>query len=148
MIFKGSKVVPRFATLLASAALLAGCAAPSSSIVVGKSRPAIDPAAVKIYIKAPKRYEDVAVIEASSKASWSATEQGKSDVVVRRLKEEAAKLGANGVLLQTVGDQYGGSVSPMTVYPRPIGSPMFGMGFSAPIMNKAGNGLAIFVEEE
>lgn len=131
---------------LCAVVLLSACA--SSSILVGKTRPPISPELVKIYIKPPKKYEDVAVIEASSKASWSATDQGKSDVVVRRLKEEAAKVGANGVLLQGVGDQYGGSVSPMTMYPGPAGAPMFGMGFSAPIMNKTGNGLAIFVEEE
>ena len=36
--------------------------------------------------------------------------QGKTNVVMDRLKAEAAKLGANGILLKGVGDQAGGSV--------------------------------------
>jgi hypothetical protein len=35
--------------------------------------------------------------------------QGKTNVVMDRLKTEAAKLGANGILLQGVGDQAGSS---------------------------------------
>jgi hypothetical protein len=36
--------------------------------------------------------------------------QGTTNVVMDRLKAEAAKLGANGILLEGVGDQAGGSV--------------------------------------
>jgi hypothetical protein len=41
---------------------------------------------------------------------FAVTAQGKTNVVMDRLKAEAAKLGANGILLEGVGDQAGGSV--------------------------------------
>ena len=90
-------------------ALLAGCA--TSHMMIGNPRPPISPSEVKIYLHPPAQYEEIAVIDTSSKDSWSFTSQGKMDVVVARLKEEAAKLGANGVLLHSEGDQYAGSVS-------------------------------------
>lgn len=39
------------------------------------------------------------MIDTSSKGGFGFTAQGKTDVVINRLKEEPAKLGANGVLL-------------------------------------------------
>jgi hypothetical protein len=38
------------------------------------------------------------------------TAQGKADKVIERMKDEAAKLGANGILLQGFGDQQTGTV--------------------------------------
>lgn len=138
----------KFITSMAAVTItISGCA--SSAILVGTARPEISPDKVKIYIRAPKTYEEVALIEASSKASFSASSQGKMDVVVRRLKEEAAKLGANGVLLQGTGDQFAGAVAPSTMFmPASPGAPAIGMGIAVPVMHKAGNGLAIYVQEE
>jgi hypothetical protein len=130
-----------------SAAVVLLCACASSAVVFGKARPPIAPEAVKLYVDAPKKYEKVAILEASSKASFAFSSQGKMDVVIARLKEEAAKLGANGILMQGTGEQFGGSVSQAAIYPGAGGS-AFGMGLGVPIMHKAGNGLAIFVEEE
>lgn len=130
----------------AIALVLTACA--SSAVLVGKARPPISPDEVKLYIDAPKSFEKVALLEASSKASFSISSQGKMDAVMRRLKEEAAKLGANGILLQGTGEQFGGSVAQTSVFPGVKGGPMLGVGFGAPMMHKAGNGLAIYVEEE
>lgn len=129
--------------------LIAGCAS-QSSIVVGKTRPAISPEQVKLYLRPPKKYEEVALIESSSKASWAASDQGKINVVVERLKDEAAKLGANGILLQGTSNQSTGSVSTGTAQMTSTGNSAFGTGFgvSAGIMHKAGSGIAIYVEEE
>jgi hypothetical protein len=132
----------------AMVALVAACA--SSAIVVGKVRPAIPPDQVKIYLRPPKKYEEIAALESSSRASFSITSQGKMDVVVQRLKEEAAKLGANGVLLQGTGSEYSGSVSTGVGSATVSGGTAYGTGFGATVgvFHKAGQGIAIFVEEE
>jgi hypothetical protein len=72
----------------------------------------------------------------------------KMDVVIERLKKEAAKVGANGILLYGVGDQAGGSVgagiSTETNSPHsPYG---LGFGASAFFFDKSGDGVAIYVE--
>jgi hypothetical protein len=121
-------------------AMLAGCA--SSAVVVGQVRPAISPAQVKLYLSPPKKFEQVALLESSSKSSWAVSDQGKTDVVIQRLKEEAAKIGANGILLSGVGSQAAGSVGAANL----TGNTAFGV--SAGIFHKAGSGLAIYVTEE
>ena len=42
------------------------------------------------------------------------SQQGKTNKAIERLKEEAAELGANGILLTGAGDQYGGTVATAT----------------------------------
>ncbi|HEY4445556.1 MAG TPA: hypothetical protein VGN30_14815 [Steroidobacteraceae bacterium] len=78
------------------------------------------------------------------------TAAAKIDKVIERLKDEAAKLGANGVLLHGVGDQAGGSVgagiSTETNSPHsPYG---LGFGVSAFFFQKSGDGVAIYVEPD
>lgn len=126
-------------TILASL-ILSGCAA-SSSILVGTARSPISPDQVKIYLSPPKAYEEVAVLDASSKSSWAATDQGKMDVVVTRLKEEAAKLGANGVIFRGTGEQYGGSVGTANA------SNGFALAVSSGVFHKQGSGIAIYVKD-
>lgn len=124
--------------LLASVALLTGCA--TSSVVVGKVRPAIAVTAVKVYIRPPAKFEEIALLQTSSEASWAFSEQGKMDAVIKNMKEEAAKLGANGILLSQTGDKSAGSVW------IPFAT---GGGMMAPAgSNKTGSGMAIFVSEE
>jgi hypothetical protein len=129
---------------------LSGCASPSSSLVVGKVRPAISPDQVKLYLRPPKKFEEIAVIESSSLYSWAVTEQGKMDAVTATLRAEAAKIGANGILLQSAGTQQAGSVATGSGTATRIGNSVFGSGLSVavPVMVKAGTGLAIFVIEE
>ena len=63
--------------------------------------------------------------------------------MIERLKEEAAKLGANGVLLQITGSESTGGV----VTGVAGGSnPTFGTGIYASVMHKTGRALAIYVE--
>ena len=49
----------------------------------------------------PTAYEEVALIDTSSLNSICLTEQSHQDKAIQRLKEKAARLGANGVILQT-----------------------------------------------
>jgi hypothetical protein len=127
---------------------LSGCTS-SQVAVVGRVRPAISPDQVQIYLQPPEsKYDEIANLNASSRGSFSMTAAGKIDKVIDRLKEQAAKLGANGILLHGVGDQAGGSVgagiSTETNSPHsPYG---LGFGASAFFFQKSGDGVAIYVE--
>jgi hypothetical protein len=91
------------------AGLLAGCAS-SSSRLIAPARPAINPAEVQIYHAPPRHYQEIAVLDATSWARlFHGTAQGEAEAI-QRLKEEAAKVGANGVLLTLVGDRSSGAL--------------------------------------
>jgi hypothetical protein len=132
-------------TLLAFVAI-AGCA--TSHVMIGRARPAISPDQVQIYLHPPStNYEEIALLDTSSKGSFSITAQGKTNAVIDRLKAEAAKLGANGILLSGVGDQAAGSVGSGFGSATASGHSAFGVGFgsSATVFQKKGDGLAIYV---
>jgi hypothetical protein len=77
-----------------------------SAVITGNVRPAIDPSEVKIYLEPPSQYEIIGIVEASSDVEFSS--QAAQDRVMTELKKQAAKIGANGVLLINVGNQAGG----------------------------------------
>jgi hypothetical protein len=87
---------------------------------------------VKIYLDLPPKYETIGIVNASSDAGW--TEQGSMDYAIAELKEQAAKMGANGVLLQATGEKTTGV--------------MFGDTYAIPVTAKTIRGEAIFVEAE
>jgi sugar (pentulose or hexulose) kinase len=104
---------------------------------------------VQIYLHPPAgKYEEVALLDSSSKNSFSFTAQGKTNAVITRLKEEAAKLGANGVLLQGIGDTAAGSVGTGvgTESASRNSATGFGIGSSGTVFVKSGSGVAIYVE--
>jgi uncharacterized lipoprotein YajG len=132
--------------LLAGAALLAGCQT-SSHVLVGTARPPISPDSVKVYLQPPPQYEEIATIDASSQGSFAMTSQQNMDVAMQRMKIEAAKLGANGILLQNVADQQSGSIglgAGSSSY-GPGSATGAGAGGSFGITNKATHGIAIYV---
>lgn len=133
---------------LASAALL-GCAA-QSHVIVGKVRPPISPDQVKIYLEPPRAFEKIAIIDASSQGSMAFTQQQKMDKAIARLKEEAAKVGANGVLLQGSGSQAVGSVGTGFGSATAAGNTAYGtgVGISGNVFVQAANGIAIYVTQE
>jgi hypothetical protein len=122
------------------ALMLAGCA--SSVVLVGNKREAITPEQVKIYLHSPKKFEEIAFLDTSSNGSFSFTEQKKMDVVIQRLKIEAAKLGANGILLKATGNEANGAIGSGAI------NNTNDLGLSINTMIKTGTGIAIFVEEE
>lgn len=132
----------KLAVSLTAFLLLAGCA--SSHIITGKTRAPINPSEVRIYSHAPKQFEEIAIIEASSKNSWAFGDQGKIDAVIDRLKTEAANLGANGVLLEGTGSESTGGVV-MGGVGR--GTPAFGTGIYTTALHKTGRARAIYVSE-
>ena len=128
--------------------LLLSAACATSHVMIGKARPPISPDEVRIYQRPPEApYEEIARLDASSQGSFSFTAQGKTDAVIKRLKTEAAKLGANGVLLEGIADQSSGAIG--TGGGRESysagGSVGGGVGITAGLSRKVGGGIAIFV---
>lgn len=79
--------------------------------MVGSARPAISPAAVQVYEVPPRHYERIALINSSAGTSWIFSDRAEMDTAIGRLREEAAAVGANGVLLQQVYDEPAGGLS-------------------------------------
>ena len=133
---------------LAFAGALGLTACVTSHVIVGKVRPPISPDEVHLYLHPPAtKYEEIALLESSSKHSFSFTAQGKTDAVIERMKKDAAKLGANGILLQGVGDKATGSVGTAVGGATGAGNSVVGIGFnsSGTVFVKSGNGVAIYV---
>ena len=116
------------------AIMLVACAS-GSSIVTGTKRTPLDPSQIKLYLEAPLNCEVIGIVNASSDAGW--TEQGSQDYALQELKNQAAKLGANGILLTTTGE------TSSTV----IGGSGTGTFYAIPVTAKTLSGKAIFVTE-
>jgi uncharacterized protein YbjQ (UPF0145 family) len=84
------------------AAALVGCAASSVSIT-GPVRAAISPEAVRIYTFAPAHFEEIAVLNASRRTVSTGGEKA-IEKVIEEMQAQAAKLGANGLLLEDFSD--------------------------------------------
>lgn len=113
---------------------LCGCAS-GSIIITGNPRKAVTPSAVKIYLEAPKEFEVIGLVNASSDAGFS--EQASVDYAIEEIKARAAKVGANGVLLLAVGE------STTSI----VGSSAPGVIYTVPITAKNMQGKAIYVED-
>ncbi len=90
------------------AALLASCAT-SDYVLVGHARPPISPDRVTLYLEPPPAFEEVAAVDASSGSSLRSP-RAKVDQAIASLRRAAAKLGANGLLLQSLDDDEAGTV--------------------------------------
>ena len=89
--------------------LIVGCY-PVSHIIIGDKRVPINSSDVGIYAEFPSKYEKIAIIEAGSDfsfkdPSFDFTHQKKTDKALERLKNEAALLGANGIVIQSLSTQ-------------------------------------------
>jgi hypothetical protein len=110
-------------------AALLGCAS-TRIVMVGQVRPAIAADQVQVFLQPPAApYEQIANLTASSRGTLTLTSAAKIDKVVERLKREAAKLGANGILLHGVGDQSSGSVGVGLSAESDSGHSPYGLGF-------------------
>ncbi len=140
-----------------------------SRIVVGTTRAAIAPENVRVYLHPPAKYEEIAILNATSKNAF-ASDQSLTDSVLLQMKKDAAKLGANGILLSGVGTQQIGSVGQSfgsaSAYTTASASAyrygnsvnaygtgttnVYGSGttFNTPMFQKVSGGMAIFVPQE
>lgn len=81
-----------------------------SYILLGKKRAPIDPEQVMIYFDPPARYEKVAMVEGDSMGAFAFSSQAKTDKAIQRMKKQAAKLGANAIILQSQSQRDSGAV--------------------------------------
>jgi hypothetical protein len=129
------------------AALGLGACASDSIVVTGTARPPISPSDVRIYSHPPATFEEIAILNASKNSAFTTGGQKTVDKVVAGLKEQAAKLGANGVILEGFEDRQTGALG------SGVGSDSYsrnssvgvGVGGSLGLYKKTGHGVAIFV---
>ncbi|HCJ4876788.1 hypothetical protein [Vibrio parahaemolyticus] len=114
--------------------LLNACAS-GSAIVTGVKRPALDFNQVRLYLEAPEQYETIGIVKASSDAGI--TQQASQDYAVEELKKQAAKIGANGVILTTTGERTSSIIS----------TNADGSIYTIPVSAQTVSGKAVFVME-
>lgn len=99
---------------------LAGCVNTlGTHLVTGQTRPATDVSDVVLYATAPADY--VVIGQVGARSTIFSSEQVKTDKAVARLKEEAAEMGANGILLQVENPASLGKRPGIVVTPDKIG---------------------------
>lgn len=134
-------------SIVAAGSFISGCAV-SGHVLVGQPRTPITPEEVQIYSRPPStRFEHIATLNANSRSAFRRGGPEAEDKVMERLKIEAAKLGANGVILNSFSDEQAGSIG------AGVGSESYGrrssvgvgVGGSFGIYKKTGRGEAIFV---
>lgn len=72
--------------------------------MLGNARPATDPARVRIYKTPPPKYEEIALVGADNGGGPPFSANMGYQVAMGRLKENAAAVGANGVILDPIDD--------------------------------------------
>jgi hypothetical protein len=128
-----------------AAFLLASCG--TNVTMLGPARPAISPAAVRIYQVPPRHYQQIAIINSSAGTTWIFPNHDSLDEAFAELRSQAAALGANGVLLQEVYDQAVGGLS-VGVGGYGYGHHSFyggGGGVGGPLINRRVQAIAIYV---
>ncbi len=139
--------VVRLAVAIGGLNGIVACAAPSSHVLTGLARPPILPSQVVVYTETPAVFEEIAILDASSKSVFSTGGPQDTDKVIARFKTEAAKLGANGVILEGFDQAQTASVG------TGVGSDSYsshgtiglGLGGSFGIFKTSGRGRAVYV---
>ena len=80
-------------------------------MIVGQPRPPISPEAVRVYQVPPRHFERIAIIDSPAGMSWIFPDRPSMELGVSRLRQQAAALGANGILLQRVYDVPAGGLT-------------------------------------
>jgi hypothetical protein len=117
---------------------LGGCST-GSVTVTGTPRDPISASEVRVYADPPADFDVIALLESAPGSGW--TDQSRQDKAVADLKEKAAKLGANGILLTGVADSGGGSSAGVGV----SSGGGVGVGFGVSKSSKSVFAKAIFV---
>jgi uncharacterized protein YbjQ (UPF0145 family) len=134
--------------ILGGIAVLALAACASDTIVLtGSARPPISPADVRIYSQPPEVFQEIAILDTSKSSAFTTGGQKTVDKVIEGLKEQAAKLGANGIILEGFSDRQTGSVGSGVGGGSASNNSAVGVGVggSLGIYKKTGHGRAIFV---
>ena len=137
----------RLLALSGFAALSLAACASDSIVVTGTARPPISPAEVRIYSRPPPAFEEIAILNASKSVAFTTGGQKTVDKVIEGLKEQAAKVGANGIVLEGFSDRQTGALGGGTGSTSYSSNSAVGVGVggSLGIYKKTGHGRAIFV---
>lgn len=100
------KILCSIITVLVSFILFA-CAS-GTALVTGTQRSATNPETVVIYTTAPENYEVIGIVTASSDVTGIV--QTDLNYAVAELKKQAAKIGANGIILKNISTSNSGGV--------------------------------------
>ena len=92
-------------TLLFICFILFSCAS-GTSFVTGKKRPYVNPDRISIYTEPPEDYEVIGIVSASSDSGF--TDQGSLNYAIAELKKQAGKIGANGIILESISKSNSG----------------------------------------
>ena len=92
-------------TLLFICFILFSCAS-GTSFVTGKKRPYVNPDRISIYTGPPEDYEVIGIVSASSDSGF--TDQGSLNYEIAELKKQAGKIGANGIILESISKSNSG----------------------------------------
>jgi hypothetical protein len=128
------------------AAALAACAT-FSQVLTGVPRSPILPGAVRVYTQAPQSFEEIALLDASRNSVSSASGERAIAKMIEAMRTQAARLGANGLLLEDFSD------SDPTAIGTGVGSQTYthnasidvGVGGSIGVTKKMARARAIFV---
>lgn len=133
------------AVTLVMACLICGCA--TRSIIVGQVRAPLSPEAVRVYEAPPRHFERVAILDSPAGTSWIFPDRPSMELGISRLREQAAALGANGILLQGVYDVSAGGLAIGGGGFGYSGHTFYGGGGSigGPLINHRVHALAIYV---
>jgi hypothetical protein len=125
---------------------LAACAN-STQRLTGTPRSAIPAAEVRVYTQAPPRFEEIADFAASRKSVSAAGGERAIARMIESMRNQAAQLGANGLLLENFSDAnslgLGTAVGSQTYTHN--GSISLGVGGSLGLVTKIARARAIFV---
>jgi uncharacterized protein YbjQ (UPF0145 family) len=102
---------------------------------------------VRIYSHPPEVFQEIAILDTSKSSAFTTGGQKTVDKVIAGLKEQAAKLGANGIILEGFSDRQTGSVGSGVGGGSASSNSAVGVGVggSLGIYKKTGHGRAIFV---
>lgn len=128
--------------------LLSGCA--TSYVLVGNRHTPVSPDQVRVLLQPPANYETIAILQTSDRGKLCFTAQCRTNEVMDRLKDQAAKLGANAILLQGLDSQYVGSVGSSygtATYGHGYASGS-GIGISTAINSETGKAIAIYISAD
>lgn len=130
---EGRLAITLFFIVLFLPLMLIGCASASGTyLITGTQREALGAESVVIYTEFPAQYEIIGIVTASSDAGW--TEQDSLNYAVAELKRQAAKIGANGVVIENVKETSSGGMLVSGIY--------------VPISAQTVSGKAIYVEPD
>jgi hypothetical protein len=130
---------------------MATAACVTSHVLVGEPHAALLPSQVQLYTEAPAHaLQKIAVVNTSSKFSLALTSRGKTEVVIRRLTKDAAKLGANGIWLQGIddGDDVRVDTAVGTEFDSAHGSINLGFVGAGLFNTEYGRAIAIYIEPD